>query len=270
MARTKHAKAPVAPRPPRSHKKKVEENLKDMKEVPVVPAAVPTPPPPPSPASPEHAPDEGMITPPPAPPAPPAVDISPRMQRILKKQAISDAKPKPPPPPKPDVTNKPKASDKMKFQLISGKHEINVKLDPATGRMQRRRLTTGDIVETEVDLCAVFPNRFKRIMPEEVQKKASSGSANRASVLTQTITAEAAKRGKGPTKVRMMNRGGERYDVIREDNGLPLNDKFLSLEDAKDLELKMNAAADEAEKNPPPKSAARPKLRPPNPNPMTI
>ena len=268
MARTKHAKAPVAPRPPRSHKKKVEENLKDMKEVPVVPAAVPTPPPPPVEEVKAEIPSP--VNPPVEHVNPPAMDISPRMQRILKKQAISDAKPKPPPPPKPDVINKPPEQAKMKFQLISGKHEINVKLDPATGRMQRRRLTTGDIVETEVDLCAVFPNRFKRIMPEEVQKKASSGSANRASVLTQTTTAEAAKRGKGPTKVRVMNRGGERYDVIREDNGLPLNDKFLSLEDAKDLELKMNAAADEAEKNPPPKPAARPKLRPPNPNPMLI
>lgn len=186
--------------------KKVEKKAKE-KTPAVVKAPVVTPPPPPA------------LVPPPPPPEVPA--------------------PKPVAPPKPTVLGPPK----MKFQLLSGIHYVRSK-----NRTGQVRHTPGDIIEDFRNLELVFPNKFKRlideiVIPDKVKTRATKAAKRAVHEMSDAIRGAKKRLGKKPV-LTVVNRGGNQYDVIREDDGKPVNDRFLTLEEAKALESKGNALVD--------------------------
>jgi len=137
------------------------------------------------------------------------------------------------------------ATAKYKFRLIRGCHSIVLGLDK-NGRAIRKRLTTGDILESNEELDLTFANRFERMTPEMERREKLAVVARRNPTpkiqqIVNKITDDAKAKDHSSPRLRTVNRGANKYDVIREDTGLPINDKFLSLEEAKMMEQAGNA-----------------------------
>lgn len=165
-------------------------------------------------------------------PVPPAAAPEPKQEKPAEVKATP---PPPPPPPAPDPV-----PAKMKFRLLSGRHSMVVGADER-GRTLRKYINCGDIVESDVDMAAEFKGKFVRVQAEEKAQRVSAAASQLASVLAQKAASEQDASRPAPM-LRVVDRQGGRYDVIREDTGLPINDKFLSLAEAKDLESKSREA----------------------------
>ncbi len=147
----------------------------------------------------------------------------------------------PPPEPEPEEERSTPVEPVMKkFKLLSGTHSLLMGRDER-GNGIRKKITAGDIVASLDNLCEIFPNRFQ-LVTEDDERRAKMVTAQKRNpsprvkkILSGLEEHEKATGSERP-KLRIVNRQGDKYDVVREDNGLPVNDKFLTFEEAKALE----------------------------------
>lgn len=175
----------------------------------------------------------------------------------VQTQAVPSAPPvllnKPPSPPAAPLaaprSNKPPM---MMFRLLCGCHYTRGPGKKALRAQQRH--TPGDILESYQDLSAIFPNKFKRLFEAPVITEEIKSLAHKAAkrAVKEMLPAVArAQRGLSNTPtVRVVSRGGGRYDVVREDDGLPLNERPLTLDEAKAMENKSSELLKVAMKEP--------------------
>jgi len=136
---------------------------------------------------------------------------------------------------------------KMKFRLLHGTHSQVIGLGK-DNKAIRKEYSTGDVIESDVDLTESFPNRFVRLTPEmEIQEKVAELKRRNPSPKIKAVVDKIADNAKAVNRasprLRVVVRGPDMYDVIREDTGLPINDKFLSLDEAKSMERAGNESA---------------------------
>lgn len=117
---------------------------------------------------------------------------------------------------------------KYRFELISGVHD-----GPADEQGNRKRYTAGDILESVDDLREKFRNRFKLVEDNKPLPVIPPAT------LPPQKATEADKTVEKKT-YRAVHRSGGRWDVVCEQDGVPLNEKWLKRAEAKELEGKMN------------------------------
>ena len=111
------------------------------------------------------------------------------------------------------VTKQPDEPGLMKFRVVKGTHyEIDRTKKSKAGRCSRKRFVSGDVVESYRELDKIFKNKFQRVSDD----------------IEETIPVRSG--------FRTLNRGGDRYDVLNEKTGTIINEEFLTLEQAKELE----------------------------------
>lgn len=93
----------------------------------------------------------------------------------------------------------------MRFRVVAGTHYDG-----------NKAYCTGDVIESYVQLDQKFKNKFVQVFDEEENAKPLPE-----------------KRQNG---FRTIRRGGNRFDVINEKSGEVINERFLSLDEAKELE----------------------------------
>jgi len=138
----------------------------------------------------------------------------------------------------------------MRFRLMQGCHYTN----PAGHKRPQIRHTPGDIIESYQDLTIIFLNKFKRVLddieiPEAVIEQAHKAAKRAVKEMIPAIVSAQAGTTEVPS-VRVVARGGGRYDVVREDTGQPINDRNLTLDEAKSLETQATAGLREKMKEP--------------------
>ena len=104
------------------------------------------------------------------------------------------------------------------YRVLSARHSEPYTL-PGKSRVLRKVYTTGDIVWSARPLHKLFVNKFERLRKEEAKAEEAS---------KDYIPEKDAKK-----KRKVVDRGGGRFDVMDLVSGQPLNEEYLSLEDAK-------------------------------------
>jgi hypothetical protein len=118
-----------------------------------------------------------------------------------------------------ETTEKPKRHPLTKpYQLLSGRHYEPITRE-GSKKIAHKLYTTGDIVWSAQDLEKKFVNKFRRLRDDQVDS-------------IEALRTHEVKKGAKKER-RVVDRGNGRYDVIDNNSGQPVNEEYLSLEDAK-------------------------------------